>query len=214
MVLAGDDHAAPSDRRGDGRASRRAGRDEGTSRAGPPPFRAVGGGAVRAAPPRGAVRRRGTLDREAARGDHVRGLPSARPTPRDLPRRPTEECAREAAHAPAPSCRACVSRRRRAVDGRPGHLTTGRASSASSPLDVGELLADLAVPEAEYVDPAHVARGTIGLGPVEAPPQEAPVVADERLLLGERRPGGGAEQLLPHPSYRGSALVPPAVRGG
>src|SRR5690242_8541556 len=70
-------------------------------------------------------------------------------------------------------------------------------SVAGSTLDVGELLADLAVPEAEHVDSPDVTRSAVITHPGVGPAQHPPVAADEGLLLGEGRLARLGEHLPP-----------------
>src|SRR5204863_875973 len=84
-------------------------------------------------------------------------------------------------------------------------------AGALSALDVGELLGDLAVPEAQHVGSSHV-PGPVVPGPVEAPAQDSAVAADERLLLGERRVRSVAEHVDPDRADRVRTLVAYAVR--
>ena len=75
--------------------------------------------------------------------------------------------------------------------------------AARSALDVGQLLGDQPVPEPQHVDAADVPRRAVVVRPGEPPAQHAAVARDERLLLGERRVLGLAEQLHPDRAYVG-----------
>src|SRR4029077_17666351 len=68
-----------------------------------------------------------------------------------------------------------------------------RCPGERSALDVGELLADLPVPEPQHVGASDVPRGPVVVHPLEPPAQHPAVAGDERLLLGERGLAGAPE---------------------